>query len=202
MNQPLKMDKIKTRITEFDKSQASIKSVLRPCAHSYEEFQPDKQTLLSNLSRVYGTPLSSDLSLVELCVIDLLMFSGIRISELLRIDPWSILKSGHINVKGLKGSNDRIIIPVFSLFFWQGFMVQFLPLVDLYSRFYFYRRFKKLGIYTHYDSRKHQSITHFFRHRVINQLNDSGVPQKDISTFIGHKNKKTLKYYLKDEYKE
>jgi hypothetical protein len=113
----------------------------------------------------------------------------------LRIKPSDVTFMGHIKIKSLKGSNDRIVLPLFFRSFWATAGSGLLPLSNYYSRFYFYRLFKKLGYYSKFGDNKVNSVTHFFRHQLILNLKQQNVPDDVISHFISHRNLKNLDYY-------
>lgn len=185
----------KKRITEFDSIELRTNSLLKPSAQSLTLCQPGINYLRDHLSNYLGTTLSDGLGIVDLCVIDLLAFSGCRISEVLRIEPYDIGQMGHITIKGLKGSNDRIIVPVVSISYWRKKMMGLLPLENVYSRYYFYRRFKQFGIYSQFDKKKHKSITHYFRHNLVDTMRQDDVKGENITKYLGHKNKSTTERY-------
>jgi integrase len=136
------------------------------------------------------------LSLTDSAVIELLFFYGLRISEVLRIKQYDIKSTGHILIKGLKGSNDRLIQPKYYYEFWLNGAYGFLPLGDTYSRFYYYRLFRRLGIGQKFNGNTNTSVTHYFRHNLVILLKKQGVSEDLLSNYIGHVSKKTLKYYV------
>jgi len=173
-----------------------IKSGVIPSAQSSILLYPDSDnvplldTMFIDMVKGYA------LTMTDSAVLELLMFYGLRISEVLRIKKNDIKSTGHIIIKGLKGSNDRLIQPKYYYDFWFKNGYGFLPLVDTYSRFYYYRLFKRLGIGQKFNMNSNTSVTHYFRHNLIIELKRQGVPEHMLSSYIGHVSKKTLKYYV------
>jgi hypothetical protein len=70
-----------------------------------------------------------------------------------------------------------------------------LPISTVYSRFYFYRLFKRIGLYGKFGSNDNNSVTHYFRHLqgldVQNSFNDWALT----ASALGHKNEKSTIYY-------
>ena len=181
------------KMTLTDKQRTN--SVPNPFAQSatlYELSNPDNDNIYTSYKRIV---LSYALSAVECAVIELLMCHGLRISEVLRIKTYDIKSSGHIVIKGLKGSNDRLILPAMNLSFWMSSGSGMLPIQDTFSRFYFYRLFKRIGLYEKFEGHVNNSVTHSFRQKLLRGLKKDGVNSSLLSDFIGHVSKKTIKYY-------
>jgi integrase len=145
---------------------------------------------------------SNTLAIVDRIVIYLLYNHGLRISEVLNIDYRQITPNGNVHVKGLKLSQDRIV---------DCFMFQ-LELIKLrnvridksfwFSRFYYYRLFKRLGLNSIFGTNTKSSVTHLFRHEKVLELKHSGVSSGTIQRYIGHKsNKSTLRYEQEKKHK-
>ena len=128
-------------------------------------------------------------------VVELQFLYGLRISEVLNIERSDVSASGYIKIKGLKNSNSRIVRPVQFLHFWQHSGNHLLPLVNTYSRFFFYRKYKELGLSMRYEGRTNNSVTHLFRHEVVQDLQRSFDETSTTQKFIGHKNIKNTKRY-------
>jgi site-specific recombinase XerD len=128
-------------------------------------------------------------------VVELQFLYGLRISEVLNIERSDVSSSGYIRVKGLKNSNSRIVRPVRYLHFWQSSGSHLLPLCNTYSRFYFYRKYKELGLSMKYEGRSNNSVTHLFRHEVVQDLQRSFDETSTTQKFLGHKNIKNTQRY-------
>lgn len=128
-------------------------------------------------------------------VVELQFLYGLRISEVLNIERTDVSSSGYIRVKGLKHSNSRIVRPVNYLEFWLHSGSHLLPLCNTYSRFYFYRKYKQLGLSVKYEGRSNNSVTHLFRHEVVQDLQRNFDETSTTQKFIGHKNIKNTKRY-------
>jgi len=145
---------------------------------------------LTNLNK------SASLSIVDKAVIELLFLHGLRISEVLSINYSDVLHDGRIIIHGSKGSQNRLIHSVLFSSFWADGSTGLLPLNSIYSRFYFSRLFKKLGYYKKFGQNQKNSVTHYFRHVFVQELLAQGVPESDISLFIGHNSKRSIRYYV------
>lgn len=132
---------------------------------------------------------------IDLVVIELLLFHGCRISEVLRISPNDVLQNGYIKIKGLKGSNDRLVYPYHNSKYWLHALKNTLPIGPTYSRFYFYRLFKRLGLYELNVGKKNKSVTHSFRHKLLQSFNSENIDIENRKNFIGHKSIKSTKHY-------
>lgn len=153
--------------------------------------------ITSIVSELFANP---NAQLFLKAVVELQFVYGLRISEVLNIERGDVSETGYIRIKGLKNSNSRIVKPIHFLQFWQSSGSHLLPLKNTYSRFFFYRKYKELGLSYRYEGRSNNSVTHLFRHEVVQELqrnfNETSTTQK----FIGHKNiKNTIRYENKKD---
>jgi site-specific recombinase XerD len=128
-------------------------------------------------------------------VLELLFLYGFRISEILALSGLNVKSDGTIKVYLLKGTGYRIVIPVVCLDFWLEFKNINQQLSSVYSRFYFYREFKKLGIHAQFGGNSSYSTTHYLRHLRVLNLQASGYSSVEIQNYLVHKSIKSLKYY-------
>lgn len=164
-------------------------------AQSTTLLHPDNLDILPLIERANELLLSNTLPRVLLAVIELQLFYGLRISECLNITTSDISSTGHIRVRGSKGSNDRIVIPYRFSSFWQNEAKALLPIGNIYSRFWFYRQYKALGLYAIFGASKVYSVTHLFRHLNILSLKDNFNETDLTRKFIGHKSIKSTMHY-------
>ena len=130
-------------------------------------------------------------------VIDLLLFSGCRVSEVCNIQPDDILSNNQVLVRGLKGSSSRICT--------LGAMTDFLDFKYRFSwqwgiglnRWYVYRICKEFGIYETILGNKKLAVTHAGRHELISGLEAAGLDSGAIAELIGHKRVSSTEHYLK-----
>lgn len=175
------------------------KPVPNPSAQAATLSQKKSNFLIKKSHFLTNLVTNNGLSQVDKAVIELLYFYGLRISEVLSIKASDVTFMGHIKLKTLKGSEPRFIQSILFPSFWVLSGKSILPLKDTYSRFYFYRLFKKLGYYHRYQGNQNFSVTHFFRHQLANDLKASGYSVSDVQAFLGHKSEKsTLHYYGRD----
>lgn len=131
-------------------------------------------------------------------IIELLLGSGARVSEVLDISPGDILLNGSIRIKGKKGSSDRIISAGTSYqYMIKCKNVPRYPFMD-WDRFRVYREFKKLGIGMRFKGKSKESVTHFFRQAHSRLMQMGGIDDGLRSQELGHKGKGNIKYYSFD----
>ena len=140
---------------------------------------------------------NSELGLADKAVIELLYRYGLRITEVLKIKQTDLFGNNLIQIKTLKTKEVRFISPITYANFWFSVYYYRLPLSSVFTRFYFYRLFKKLGYYKKYGQNENYSVTHFFRHQLVKDLEKQGMEKKDISKYLAHRSEKTLEYYVK-----
>ena len=187
---PTKLPRISNKVLR------PVKSVLTPIAQSPAlcQLRNDSDSELFIFLSSFNNNIY--ISVLQLAVIELLFLYGLRISEILNILPNHISPSGALTIKGSKGSKTRVVYSVYFQSFWTNLATGCLPISQTYDRFYFYRLFKKLGIYGNFGKTSKNSVTHYFRHRIIKQMQSDGNSNEEISNFIGHKSPKSLNYYV------
>lgn len=131
----------------------------------------------------------------DAALIELLLIGGLRISEALSLTIFNISGDGRIKIKGLKGSNTRIVCPMLYVkYFLYCKQVKRDPFEGR-TRFYYYRLFKKLGLVKYFGEDRRSAVTHSIRHQVIADLNKNGATLAEIQQFIGHKSINSTKHY-------
>jgi site-specific recombinase XerD len=178
-----------------DKGLRGVNAATTPPAQSTTLLQPVSPEILQMIERANELLLSNTLPRVLLAVIELQLHYGLRISECLSITASDISKTGHIRIRGAKGSHDRIVIPYRFASFWQNEASAILPLYNVYSRFWFYRQYKNLGLYAIFGNSKVKSVTHLFRHLNILSLKESFNETGLTKQFIGHKSINSTLHY-------
>ena len=129
--------------------------------------------------------------------LDLLLFSGCRVSEVCNIQPEDILSNNQVYIRGLKGSASRICT--------LGVMTDFLNFKyrqawmwnQGLNRWYLYRICKEYGVYEEILGNKKLAVTHAGRHELIVGLQNAGLAPHEISELIGHKKVSSTEHYLK-----
>lgn len=189
---------------------------MRTSAANFSQIQNPKAALkaATNLSAPYATLLHGSANPVEyvtedlfnrpvikalpVCVqviVELQLLYGLRITEVLSIGAIDIARNGLIFVRGKKGSQDRYIYSQrFSNYVMFCKVNNVARLCD-YSRFYFYRLYKKLGLYFKFPGYENNSVTHFFRHALLLQQKADGISTENSKKFIGHKSINSTKIY-------
>lgn len=129
-------------------------------------------------------------------ITELLYVSGCRISEALNVKIGDVMENGQIRINGLKGSSNRIVQPVLYRQYWLRLKRNGTSIPTYFSRYYFYRIYKKFGIYNQISKGQCLSVTHSLRYNYINQLLLSGMEAEEIQNIIGHRSVKSTLYYI------
>lgn len=170
-------------------------SILNPSAQSIALSQVGVIQLDKVAKLVAGLMERADLSRVDKAVISTLFEFGLRISEVLSIAAPDIKFNGMIFIRGLKNSEDRFVKPFYSAEFWQNVRKFNIDWSNGLSRFYYYRLFKKIGLYERFPSQQKLSVTHFFRHYNLYNCANNINELDSLRRYIGHKNiNSTLNY--------
>lgn len=135
-------------------------------------------------------------SLFVICSLQLKF--ALRISEVLNLKYSDIDFQGRAIIKGLKGSNDRIIFvseyPMFKNINRASNELIFSHI----NRFYVYREYKKLGIYKLLEDNSNVSVTHFNRYLSQAVIDDKTEDLSIKRQLLGHKSSKnTFRYHNK-----
>ena len=179
------------------KSKDGTNSVLTPSAHTITvcKLCDSDADRLEHVREVYKKLTRKNHVLGK--VIELQLFYGLRISEVLNIHSSDINSLGQICIRGLKGSNDRIITPITNLEFYIKMRKLKIKVFQHISRFYVYREYKKMGISAQFNGNSKNSVTHMLRHLVIKNNKIEGYEMETIKQFIGHKSIKSTEHYGK-----
>ena len=130
-------------------------------------------------------------------VLDLLLVSGCRVSEVCGIEPKDILSNTQVYVKGLKGSASRICtLGIMHDFLDFKYRLGFMWNRGL-NRWYVYRMCKEFGVYEQILGNKKLAVTHAGRHELVAGLEKAGLRPEEIAELIGHRNVNSTKHYLR-----
>lgn len=172
-----------------------IKSVLKPSAQTtklYPKPSNSNQLLLSANAYISKNISNNPI----LCsILELQVIYGLRISEVLNIRVYDINALSHIVIRGSKGSNNRIIVPLLSKSFFVNCKMNNLDPFLHVSRFYVYREYKKLGFSFVFNGQVNASVTHLFRSLLAVELSNNNTNLEDIKDFYGHKNIDNTRIY-------
>ena len=145
---------------------------------------------------------NSNVSETDKAVIELMYNYGLRISEVLAINSKSINSRNQIIIKGLKGSNNRLITPISYTNYWKKVKEYNCQDHTTNGRFYYYRLFRKLGFISHSAGNKKNSVTHSFRHNFVTEIMKETDNIEVAKELIGHKNLNSTKYYDDEQRKQ
>lgn len=126
---------------------------------------------------------------------DLLLSGGLRISELIG-ERWLFVNAiGQVVIKGKKGSNDKLVTPLYCAEYWRGLRGWCLNPCNIVSRFSWYRFLKAQGVVIHEKGKAHASVTHAARKLKAHEMFVNELEQGTIQEVIGHKSEKSTTYY-------
>lgn len=128
-------------------------------------------------------------------LVQFMLVSGCRVSEVLRVRPCDIMTSGHVVIKASKGSLDRLVHTGISMPWFVDCKKKGRdPFID-WDRFRVYREFKKWGISVKLAGHQNASVTHSLRQITSRQFQAQGVDDDLRSRHLGHKSSKTIRHY-------
>ncbi len=133
--------------------------------------------------------------IIDRVAVHLLLSFGLRISEVLSINPAHIKKDGSIYISGKKGSQPRLINPGKFAEWVANNPVYFCSMLGMRNRQYYWRLFNRLGISILLPGNKHRSVTHLFRYNFINEVQNISGEIEATGVIVGHKNKSNTKRY-------
>lgn len=149
---------------------------------------PDLESKLEHLSRIHMS--ASIFARIQLQ-------GGLRVSELLNVKARDIDKLGRMKVKGLKGSNDRIVDINAHLGFLAPYIkAGFLPW-EQWDRFVVYRAYKKAGIGLDIEGGVKKAVTHALRHISTQLLEDNTEKMTAAKALLGHVSSSNTEIYVK-----
>lgn len=134
-------------------------------------------------------------------VIGLLLYSGMRISEVLRIKGTDITINRTLFYIASKSKARCSVQIVDSWDYYSKYVGKPVYLFAHFSRFYIYRQMKAIGLSVKFGANCNSSVTHLGRH--ITALNAQGATQnsKDAQRVLNHKSINSTKHYLTHEKK-
>jgi integrase len=120
---------------------------------------------------------------------------GLRISEVLNIAPSDIMPTGHVTIRGSKGSKNRTVLMVGAKQYLVNCRKNNVYPFEGISRFHVYRAYKSVGIWAYFNGNEKASVTHFFRHLIGQVFNQSGKAKEVTQEYLGHKSINSTSYY-------
>jgi site-specific recombinase XerC len=139
---------------------------------------------------------NNDLTRCDKAVLEIMLISGCRIGSVLFINSNSISPNGLVLVKAEKGGRDIIVSPVLYREFWLSKRLCNWSLSSERNRFYYYRLFKKYGVYSVVCGNFKASVTHLLRHELINDSDSISFDSRTIANYAGHNSLKSQESYV------
>lgn len=176
--------------------EAGIKSVQIAPAHNaklcsvLEDLHPvvRKALYLSSAYSPWPIPLR--------VLLDMQLKLGLRISEVLRIRGVDLFSMDKVRIRASKRGRDRLVNYIDSY----GYLklcrsTGMIPFSD-YDRFFIYRLYRKEGLMLFHEKDKKYSVTHAFRHLLVQELTKGIEDSSLMGDFIGHRFPDSIKSYL------
>lgn len=161
---------------------------MKQCDHESTDI-PELKALKSILDKL-STP---DNQYYQILLLQLR--GALRISEVLNITYLQILDNESIYIKGLKGSNDKVVyVPELKEIITKWKKYKMKPYKDI-SRFSVYRFYKRLGISFPKRKGKVSNVTHAVRNIVIKSMRARNLTETEIASIIGHRSVKSTGHY-------
>lgn len=172
-----------------------VKPVSNPFAQTVTKLSPGG-VISAALEILYGkNSTNKEWDVIDRAVLELQVLWGLRISEVIGIQPNDVSPLGQIRIRGKKGSNNRYVIGYQFISVWTGYVKKGNVIEDERSRYYYYHKYVRFGLYSSKKGKENRSVTHAFRHSLVELLQSEGYELSEISGVIGHKNKNNIKYY-------
>lgn len=189
--------KVQSTKGDYLRIKQPIKAELTPCA------QFNTQCVVSSVSDSLDTEILTKIEAIKregsiIYGLTLLLYlNGLRISEALNLKYTDVISRNKAIVRGLKGSEDRIIdISCLSFISDLRYDRNGYLFVDI-DRFQVYRLFKKYGIIFRSKGNSRASVTHAFRHLYVRNMRLNSIDESLIQQEIGHKSIKNTNRYGK-----
>jgi hypothetical protein len=127
------------------------------------------------------------------------LLSGCRIGSVLLISSKDVSPIGQVRIPPEKGGKAVIVAPFLTRQFWQFFRTSNLSIGQERNRFYFYRLYKKYGIYSLVEGNQNNSVTHLLRHVAIASTENLSLTKRERANYAGQSNEQSQQSYLPKE---
>lgn len=139
---------------------------------------------------------NESISRTDKAVIELQLISGCRIGSVLQITPDDISEDGMIRIPPEKGGVAVIARPFVYRSVWLAIKRTGMHISTFRDRFYFYRLYKKHGIYAHIEGNDKLSVTHVLRHAALAGTEQLNITDRERANYAGQKSEKSQNAYL------
>jgi integrase len=168
-----------------------------PSAQTTTLCRPGSRSEMAIKTAVLNIDGTKYLSSTDKVVLEFSLTYGLRISEILAITRDNLLGNGRVFINGKKRSCNRILDGFKYYEALSKFLRLFNSISQVYSRFYYYRLFLKLGISLEIPGNQHRAVTHAGRHLLSKDILRNNIDMSDLQRYIGHKSGKSTEYYAK-----
>lgn len=129
------------------------------------------------------------------------MWSGARISDLLRVRRSDITQNLYVNIRQCKGSLPLVVKLSDNCEFWQQYRSGAFTDISGFNKNYFYRLYKRFNIQIYNGVGRNSSVTHVFRKELANEVFAASGEIVSAQSALGHKSSSSTMYYLNDQNK-
>lgn len=190
-------EKMLDRYLDVSSTRQRTKSGMRPDAQTIRLCQaPESQGLAGSIPMTTIEKMKRE-NIRLYYLYEFMIATACRITEALNLTNSDVTMTGHVRLKGSKGSKDRTIHGGMASTYLIKRSINRQQLWQDWNRFYVYREFKKYGISQIIGLNKKASVTHLPRHIVSSQIKKAGMSQKESIQALGHKTTKANDYYFK-----
>lgn len=133
---------------------------------------------------------------LESIMLDLLLCSGVRVSEVVGLTKERVLSPRTALILGVKGSADRIVTLNYSVGFDALSDADWWRWENQVNRWHLYRLCKEYGVYEQVLGNRKLAVTHLGRHEFVAELERQGLTPEQIQKLIGHRSQKSTQWYL------
>jgi integrase len=174
-----------------------VDSLSTPSAQNTILCAPSSEVETLNLLSVEWLAKAKSYSLELWAILYLQIEQGLRISEVLQIEPKDILQNGNVKIRALKGGTEQIIATGEAKDFFKSRRIMKCKIFEGCSRFWVYREYKKLGVQFQSSQSSKKSVTHAPRHIKVANALASDIDVSLIASSIRQKNQNSTKKYGK-----
>lgn len=134
--------------------------------------------------------------------INLQFISGLRISDLIKIERRNIDLNLNLHINQSKGSNPKIISLLFSPIFWRDYKIGLHTPIYVYSYSFFYHLYKRFGLVVSNAPGRSNSVTHFARKSLAQNTFNATESVDSVAAALGHRSTNSSLYYLNSDQKK
>jgi integrase len=145
---------------------------------------------------------NSEIAELDKAVIEIQLLSGCRIGSVLMITGSDVSSIGQVRIPPEKGGKSVIVTPVLTRSFWQRFRSVPMSIGQERNRFYYYRLYRKYGVYALVEGNTNFSVTHSLRHASIASTESLNLTSRERANYAGQSSVTSQNSYLPGQRKQ